>query len=64
MDRGIDIHGQGNRNPWAGEQKSMGRGHKSMGRGTEIHMLYGDVYLYHDTHLHPSKFFSSYVCIT
>jgi hypothetical protein len=38
MDRGIDIHGQGNRNPWAGEMKSMGRGHKSMGRGTEIHV--------------------------
>ncbi len=22
------------------------------------HLVYGDVYLYRDTHLHPSKFFS------
>jgi hypothetical protein len=26
--------------------------------------VYGDVYLYHDTHLHPSKFFFPFVCIT
>ncbi len=50
-----------------GERAATGRrgeGNQPAPPPPTLGRVYGDVYLYHDTHLHPSKFFFSYVCIT